>query len=66
MCAKGALREGCALAAEEFEFALYDEVDTLVETVKNAADGTIAFAPIPVDAATATLAVARKRKALEK
>ncbi|MBR6694619.1 MAG: hypothetical protein IKL62_06710 [Clostridia bacterium] len=42
---------GRDLAAGEFEFSLYDENNNLIETVKNAADGSITFAGIAVDAA---------------
>ena len=43
---------GRELANEEFSFELYDANGALIETVKNAADGTIAFTPIRVTGTT--------------
>ncbi|MBQ2939254.1 MAG: hypothetical protein IJE00_02685 [Clostridia bacterium] len=43
---------GRELENEEFSFELYDANGALIETVKNAADGTIAFTPIRVTGTT--------------
>ena len=40
---------GRDLVADEFSFELYDQDDTKLETVKNAADGSFAFTAIPVE-----------------
>lgn len=54
--------EGRTLAAEEFSFTLYDHNGTKLETVKNAADGTIAFTPITVEAAGEYLFTVREEQ----
>lgn len=43
--------EGRAIAAEEFSFVLTAEDGTVLETVKNAADGTFAFSALTFDEA---------------
>ena len=43
--------EGKALAADDFSFQLKDEAGNLLQTASNAADGTVAFAPISYELA---------------
>lgn len=58
--------EGKTLEADQFEFELYEVAtngsETLIETVKNKADGTVAFSPITYTSAGLRSYVVREKK----